>query len=71
MAEDDLHLGAVFPDELGVVLHIVYAGERVRHLAEQLAVLRFGQDVAVGVDPFLVEQLLVDQVVADLIGRES
>ena len=71
VGEDDLHLGPVFPDELGVELHIVHAGEGVQHLAEQRAVLRFGQGVAVGVDPLLVEQVLIDQVVADLVGGEA
>jgi len=71
VGKNDFYLSAAFTNQLGVKFNIVYTGEWVQHLAEQLAVFCFGQHVAPWVDALFVEQLLVDKVVADLISREA
>ncbi len=71
VGKNDFYLSAAFTNQLGVKFNIVYTGEWVQHLAEQLAVFCFGQHVAPWVDALFVEQLLVDEVVADLVSRKA
>ena len=68
IGEDDLHLRAAFPDELGVIFHIVHTGEGVLLIAEQLAVALQGKHVPIGVYALFVQEVQADQVVAHLVG---
>ena len=69
VGEDDLRLGAAAFHQLGVVGHVVNAGELVLHLAEQGAELLQRQHVAVGVDAGGVHRIEADERVAHLVGR--
>ena len=71
VGQDDLHLGALGGNQLLVVFHVVHSGEGVFGVAEQLAVFLLGQHVGPGIHALGVQLVLVDQVVADLIGREG
>ena len=57
VGEQDLAVARIF----AVKLHIVHAGERVQHVfAEQLAILRLGQHVAIGIDALFLQPVKAD-----------
>ena len=66
--EHELDLGAAGADQIAVELDVVHAGERVLFITEQLAVLLKRQHVAHGIDALLVQQILVEEMVAHLVG---
>ena len=68
VGEDHLDLGPALPDEVHVVGHIVHPGEGMHRIAEELPVLFQAQHVLIGVDSLLIQQVLVDEVVAHLVG---
>lgn len=67
VGEDDLHLGAGFPDQVGIIVHIVHAGEGVGGVAEQLTVALQREHILIGVDPLFIQHILVNEMVAHLI----
>ena len=68
IGEDDLHLRAALPDQVGIVVHIVHAREGVDGVAEQLPVTLQGEDILIGVHPLLVHRIHIDEVIAHLVG---
>ena len=67
IGEDHFHLGAGLPDQLGIVIHVVDAGEAVDPVAEELPVALQGQQIPVGVHALGVQTVPVHQVVAHLV----
>ena len=67
IGKQDFRLAATFLNEFFVIGYIVDAGERVQRIAERLAVLLLGQYIAVGVNPGVLELLLVKKMVSDLV----
>ena len=65
VGEDDLHVVA----EALVVFDVVNTGETVDGRTEGLAEFFFGEAVGVGVDALFIEQVGVDQLVADFVRR--
>ena len=67
IGKDDLALATHFPDQLGVVLHIVHTGEGVLDIAKQFPVFLFAEDILIGVNALFIHQIPVDEVVAHFV----
>ena len=69
IGKEDLGLAAAFLDELFIIVHIVHAGERMKCVAERLAVFFLSQYVAVRIDTGILQQFLVKEMVSDFVRR--
>ena len=67
IGKDHFHLGAGFPDQLSIVIHVVDAGEAVDPVAEELPVALQSQQIPVRIHALLVQTVPVHQVVAHLV----
>ena len=68
VGEYDLRLAAAAADEFEIIGHIVHAGEGMHRIPEDCPVLLLAENIAPGVDSLLVQQILVEEVVADFVG---
>ncbi len=68
VGEDYLALRALLADDVLVVLDVVHAREGVADAAEDAAVFGESEHVGVGVHAAVVHRVLVEEVVADLVG---
>ena len=67
--EDNLNLGAAFPDQFGIIGDVIHPREFMHAVAEEFAVALQRQDVGIGIDSGLVHAVDVDQRVAHLVRR--
>ena len=63
IGKNHFDFGAGLADQIGIELHVIHAGETVLLKAEQLAILRQIQNIAVGINPVGVQIVQIDQMV--------
>ena len=69
IGEDDLYISTLFPNQVGIVLHIVHQCKGMQILTEQLAVALQRQYIRIGIDLGLIQLVQRNQLIAHFIRR--